>query len=144
MDKKKLKGSLYFLAISLIIVLYLSHVVEPFCEANVNFSEGSTINLRERAILFVMSIPVLLTYLVYTLKVYENLKYFSFLNYPLSIMITFALFFYSFLGIVGLSEYFLIVVFLRIGAIIYTIVMMIIGIGQDIKSWKAYIENKKR
>lgn len=140
---KKLKNNLYFLAVSLITLLYIIFIVGPFGNENGAFSEGTYMKLRDRNILFAMSFSALVIYLLYFLKIYKNLKYFNFINYPLSIINSLFLFIFTFLSLTGYGLYFIFLIPSLIGSIIYSGFTMVYGIGQDIISWKEYNRTKK-
>lgn len=143
-DKKKIKNNFYFLVMSLIVMLYIIFIVYPFGNESGAFSEGAPMNSSESGTLFTMSAPALFIYLLYALKIYKNLKYFNFLNYPLGIL---NICFLSVFTLLGVDGYGFLILFLILPiwcVIIFAIAMIFVGLYQDIISWKEYIESQNK
>ncbi|MCR8632083.1 hypothetical protein [Paenibacillus radicis (ex Xue et al. 2023)] len=131
MFAKQPNMSLYLLAVSIVIVLYLIFVVIPYGEQYHFFSEGG--DPQEDKILpyFLMTTPILTGYLILVVINFKKVIYLCCLNYPL---IIFNIYVFSFMcfSVIGGAVLWL-MVFTALIPLILVPVSFVLGLIKDIK-----------
>ena len=144
MDENRLiKRNLYFLLVSIVICCINLFVITPISGKFDAFSEGGSMTLIGRIIVFAINAHILVIYSIYSWKFYRKLKYFNFLNYPLTLLNIGIFALNTFLSIVGYVAWvwFLIRPMLEFG--IFVLSSIFYGLILDIKAWIKYIKIKK-
>lgn len=80
---KEVRPSIYFLAISLLILLYLCFYLVPYADHNGFFNENETPDNNKVSTYVMLSAPIVIGYVVYTLIYCKKIKIIKSLNYPL-------------------------------------------------------------
>lgn len=144
MKNKEIKNNLFHLLVSMVTFCVNIFLIYPFAEINHAFSSGGTMDMKARIILILVTLPMLIMYFLYLSRIYKSLKYFNFLNYPLNVLNLSLSFTFAFVSITGYGLFLFFIILPWIGAVICSLVGMCYGLIQDIKSWKEYVNNRKK
>ena len=135
------KNDVSLLAVSVVFLIYIFNIVVPFANTYGFFSEGFPPQEDKVFLYFLMTTPVLLSYIAYVFFTYKKVNFLKCLIYPV-ILLDFYIGLFISLMVLGGAVLWLAVFLLPIFFVIL-LVSLVIGIIRDIKYFKL-VKGRKR
>lgn len=134
MEKNKSIGCLKVLAASLLFALYFLLIILPFADKYGFFNENKSPQQNKVVIYFLLTTPILLTYVWFVIVNFKNILFLKCLNYPLFFLNMFFGLFASLMALGGTVLWFMIIAIpiLFIGLLI----SLLVGVSKDINYLK--------
>lgn len=146
MYKQEIKNNLIYLLVSICVAF-----VNPYLDiCGFIFNKSNILDkiLKQRFILPIVCIFLLIVYSKYMYKKFRKFKYFNFINYPVAVLNIWFLFQGTFIGVAGAIQpsnpaWGMLLYLPFFCVVIYSVVAMCYGFTCDIKSWREYFKSKK-